>query len=97
MPRIQYSLTAEMEDGTTYDVVADMRDVARFETQPFGCSAQEISSRIYTALRFMAFSALDRKGKLPKDMDWSRFNDECVEVLDAPEADDSPKGGASAT
>jgi hypothetical protein len=93
MPQIQYSLSVEMEDGTTYDAVADQRDVARFEIQPFGTSAGEMTSRIYTSMRFLAWSALDRKGLLPKGMDWSRFDRECIEVVDTPGADDTPKGG----
>ncbi|MGK5737275.1 hypothetical protein [Micromonospora sp. URMC 103] len=72
-----------MEDGTTFDVVADQRDVAKFEIQDFGCSATELSSRFATAYRFMAWSALSRRGETK--LKWSDFDAQCVEVVDMPD------------
>lgn len=96
MPKIQYNFSVEMQDGTTYDAVADQRDVARFEIQPFGTSAADMATKLFTSMRFLAWSALDRKGSLPEGMSWDKFERECVEVLDTPGADDAPKAGKEA-
>jgi len=78
-----FELRAEMEDGTTYDVVADQRDVAKFEVQDFGCSAMELGSRMATAYRYMAWSALTRRGEIK--LKWLEFDAQCVEVSDMPD------------
>jgi hypothetical protein len=67
------NLTAEMEDGTNHEVVADQRDMAAWEGQDFH------SDKAYTVrVRFLAYNAL-RRTKVFKST-WQRFNDECVEV-----------------
>lgn len=78
-----FELRVEMEDGTTYDVVADQRDVAKFEVQDFGCSSNVLMSRISTAYRFMAWSALTRRGETK--LKWPEFDRQCVEVIDMPD------------
>ncbi|MEU5965953.1 hypothetical protein ABZ777_32510 [Micromonospora parva] len=82
-----FELRVEMEDGTTYDVVADQRDVARFEVQDFGCSSSVLMSRISTAYRFMAWSALTRRGEIT--LKWAEFDATCVEVIDMPDDEES--------
>lgn len=89
-----FELRAELEDGTTLDVVADQRDVAKFEVQDFGCSAVELSSRMATAYRYMAWSALTRRGQLPtedgkRQLTWPEWDAKCVEVIDLPDDEES--------
>ena len=100
-----FELRAEMEDGTTYDVVADQRDVAKFEVQDFGCSARDMLSRIATAYRYLAWSALTRRGEIKTP--WQEFDAQCVEVTDTPDEESAvpadaedpgqpaPSGGSS--
>jgi hypothetical protein len=71
-------LAVEMEDGKTYKVVADQRDIQRYELQPF---AGPISTHTITFMRFAAWSALERTGVI-KRMDWNKFNESCLEVSD---------------
>jgi hypothetical protein len=75
---MHYPLIATMDDGSQIKVVADQRDVARWEVQPFGTSLEQARSRSFTFLRFMAWNAARRGGltKLP----WERFDDECADV-----------------
>lgn len=88
MTRLRMELRAEMEDGRALDVVADQRDVARWEVQPFGCAMSEWDSRINLATRFLAWSALTRQGELAGQT-WDQFNADCVEVGDMPAPDDA--------
>ncbi|MBQ1039289.1 hypothetical protein [Micromonospora sp. C81] len=83
MPSMLFELRVEMEDGATYDVVADQRDAAKFEVQPFGCTTSEIASRISTAMRYMAWSALSRRNVIT--LKWDEFDAQCVEVTDMPD------------
>ncbi|MEU8329819.1 hypothetical protein [Micromonospora sp. NPDC048839] len=87
MATSRFELRAVMEDETTYDVVADQRDAARFEVQDFGCSARELMSRVATAYRFMAWSALTRRGEIK--LKWTEFDATCVEVIDMPDDEES--------
>lgn len=89
MAAIAIELRAEMEDGTVHNVVADQRDVARWEIQDFGTPFSLIDSRIHMAMRWLAWCALRRRGetKLP----WEKFDAQCVEAeslaVDDEEAD----------
>ncbi|MCT2277992.1 hypothetical protein M3G91_10180 [Micromonospora chalcea] len=86
MARIQVELHVEMEDGTTHDVVADQRDIARWEIQDFGCLFSEIESRSpMLALRWLAWSAMSRRGLTA--LPWPEFDEVCVEAAD-PGGDD---------
>lgn len=95
MPRLQIELSAEMDDGRTLEVVADQRDVARWEVQPFGCPMSEWSSRINLAYRWLAWSALTRHQLLAgpdgKQLTWDQFDSLCIEVSDPP-GDDGDQG-----
>lgn len=83
MPSMLIELRVEMEDGTTYDVVADQRDVAKWEVQDFGCSIREWDSRMNLAYRFLAWSALKRRGLI--DLTWDQFDAQCIEAADLPD------------
>jgi hypothetical protein len=61
--------------------------VAKFEVQDFGCSSSEIMSRISTAYRFMAWSALCRRDVIT--LKWPEFDRQCVEVIDMPDDEES--------
>lgn len=80
MPSILIELRAEMEDGPTYDVVADQRDVAKWEIQDFGCPFSDIDTRSMLALRWLAWSALSRRGLI--DLKWDEFDAQCIEAGD---------------
>lgn len=75
---MHYALVATMEDESTIEVVADQRDVARWEIQPFGTALEGARGRAFTFLRFLCWNAA-RRGKLTK-LDWSTFDDQCVDV-----------------
>lgn len=90
MPTILYELRAEMEDGTTYDVVADQRDLAKWEVQDFGCPFTEMENRAMLASRWLAWSALSRRGLI--DLKWPDFDAQCVEVGSIPEPNEADPG-----
>lgn len=80
MAAIRFDLQVEMEDGDTYRVVADQRDLSRFEQTDF------YNPRKHTLLRYLAWAAATRQGRIT--LDWVTFNAACVEVGDAaPEAE----------
>lgn len=91
MARLQIELRAELDDGRTLDVVADQRDVARWEVQPFGCPMSEWQTRINLAYRWLAWSALTRH-QLLDGMTWDQFDAVCVEASDPPTDDDGDQG-----
>lgn len=76
MPKLIHRLRAELEDGTDFEVSADQRDVAKWETQPFGTPLNQVASRLFTYQRFIAWSAAKRQG-LTK-LDWPKFDEQCV-------------------
>lgn len=87
MARFQLELHVEMEDGSTFDVVADQRDIARWEVQDFGCPfADAVERQLLMAFRYFAWSAASRRGLLPevdgKPMTWEQFDVLCVEASD---------------
>lgn len=92
MARIAVELHVEMEDGTTYDVVADQREVSKWEVQDFGTPFPEIGERMHLGLRWLAWSALSRRGELPavdgKPMSWEQFDALCVEASDPVDVDE---------
>ena len=77
----------EMEDGTTTDVVADQRDMAKWEIQPFGCAMSQLDSRMNLAYRWLAWSAMSRRGMT--DLKWDAFDAQCIEVRDLPDPEDA--------
>lgn len=87
MPSILIEIRAEMEDGTVHDVVADQRDVAKWEVQDFGCSFAEIDTRPMMALRWLAWCALSRRGETK--LAWPEFDAQCIEAGDPGDPEES--------
>lgn len=62
-----YDLTVTYDNGTTEAVTTGQREMAEFETQPFGCNSLEaLGARPVVYLRFVAWAALKRQDRLPK-------------------------------
>jgi hypothetical protein len=76
----KYKVT--MDDGTGYEVVADQRDVAKWEIMPFGTSWEMASTRLFTYSRFCAWNA-SRRAKRTTET-WDDWNEQCklVEGVD---------------
>lgn len=88
-----FDLDAEMEDGATFQVVADQRDVAAFECEPFGCAYLLVAqTRPFTFIRYLAWRAGLRR-KLHRYATWHEFDDACARVH---QRDDQPEEGDSA-
>jgi hypothetical protein len=77
---IRFSLQVELEGGGTYVVVADQRDVSRFEMTDF------YTPRKHTMLRYLAWAASVRQGMT--GLSWEQFTAECVEVGDVKPQDE---------
>ena len=90
MPTMIFALHVEMEDGTTYDVVADQRDLVRWERHPEG-SAITNEAKVMQMLRFLAWSVLQRTGEI--DLKWPAFDRQLVEAV---ERDDDEEAGVPA-
>jgi len=76
MASIVARLTVEMEDGATWDVAVDQRDIAKWEMQPFFDD-----DRVTVRQRYVAFAASAR-GK-QTELSWPKFDAACVEVRPA--------------
>jgi hypothetical protein len=75
---MHYPLIATMEDDSQIKVIADQRDVARWEIQPFGTSLEAARGRSFTFLRFLCWNAARRTGATK--LTWEQFDDRCVDV-----------------
>ncbi|MGC4769201.1 hypothetical protein ACLQ25_09500 [Micromonospora sp. DT44] len=90
MARLLVELHVEMEDGTMYGVVADQRDIAKWEVQDFGCPFTEVEDRTpMLAMRWLAWSALSRRGEVT--LAWPEFDAACLEA-DSTQGDDEDEG-----
>ena len=80
MATMLFQLTVEIEGADPYVIVADQRDVARWEVQPFGWPVSQIAERAgMLFFRYLAWSASTRQGRTKEAFDpWS---DLCIEVL----------------
>ncbi len=80
MPSMLFELTVEMDDGQTFQVVADQRDIARWEVQPFGWPfvAAETSMSM-GFFRFLGWSAMFRQQLTT--LTWDTFNAQCIEAM----------------
>ncbi|MEU5939407.1 hypothetical protein ABZ807_09470 [Micromonospora sp. NPDC047548] len=90
MATLLLEFQVEMEDGTTHEVVADQRDVAKWEVQEFGCPFDDIHSRVHLGYRWLAWSAMTRRGMT--GLSWPDFDAQCIEVVDKPEPDEPGDG-----
>lgn len=87
MSTLRFELSVEMDDGTKWEVVADQRDVARWEVQPFGWPAGQIKEQVSMAFfRFLAWSASTRQ-QFTTDT-WEKFDGLCVEAMPLPDPED---------
>lgn len=91
MDQTIYKVT--MEDGTTFEVVSDQRDIAKWETMPFGTPWNEADRKLFTYSRFRAWNASRRTKKTAET--WDDWNELCVEVASVEEAE-APDPGHSA-
>lgn len=85
-----HNLTVTYDGGQTEEVNAGQREMAEFETQPFGCSSLEaLSSRPVVFLRFLAWAALKRQNRLPKNgMPYAAWTDTVETVAFSPDKED---------
>lgn len=75
MPTFKQKIAVEMEDGKTWEAIADQRDIAKWEVSPmFG------DDRTHTMIRHLAWTASARQGKT--DLKWGSFDAACVEAGD---------------
>lgn len=97
MTALTYNLSAAMEGGSSFEVTADQRDIAKWEIEPFGCPVTAADSRSYTFTRYLAFSAGRRKGT--HALTWAEFGEQCinVEVLGDEPADAADPGSPAAS
>ena len=95
MPSLVFELAVEMDDGSTFAVVADQRDIARWEVQPFGWPVAQMEDSVsMTFFRFLAWSAAFRQ-QLTK-LTWEAFDKACVEALPPDDDGEEGKGGGPA-
>lgn len=96
MASLRFELTVELEDGSTYDVVADQRDMARWEVQDFGGPVADWKAKTFTFQRFIAWSSATRQ-QLTK-LTWPEFDAQCVcvEATDQEEPADAQDPGQTA-
>lgn len=76
-----FELHVVMADGEEFDVNADQRDFAMFECEPFGVPFYLVETRIFTAIRYLAWRAGKRQG-LHKVDTWDAWTDACLHVKD---------------
>lgn len=67
-----------MEDGETGQVVADQRDVAQWEIQPFGCPLPDLEGRMMLGTRWLCWHALYRTGGTGRK--WAEWSNDCIEA-----------------
>lgn len=82
MAKLLFELEVEMEGDTAgpYVVVADQRDVARWEVQSFGwpiVKVEEQASMLF--FRYLAWSASFRQQRTT--LPWGQWSELCVEVM----------------
>lgn len=100
MPVYTWRIVYELEDQPPAEVVADQRDVAQWELQPFGGPVANEQPVGVTFWRFLAWSACRRRGETK--LTWAQWTDQCVEAdlaVDpvAEDAEDPGQPGRSVT
>lgn len=90
MASMMWELRVEMDGGGEFVVVADQRDAAKWEVQPFGWPLTQIVEKGgVTFFRFVGWSAATRAGKTA--LTWDKFGDACVSVTNIT-GDDEEEG-----
>jgi len=79
MASMEIKIDYLMEDGSSGSAVADQRDVAEWEIQPFGCPLPDLESRMMLGARWLCWHALHRTGGT--DLKWADWSPLCVEAL----------------
>jgi hypothetical protein len=80
MATMLFELDVEMESGERYTIVADQRDIARWEVQSFGWPVTQIDEKAsVTLFRFLAWSASVRQQRTVET--WEVWSSKCIEVL----------------
>jgi hypothetical protein len=89
MASIQLKYTVEMEDGNTFEVTADQRDLSKYERSDAYVNpiiqydaqgkARQVNVGAQTQTRYLAFNALRRTKQI--NLSWQKFDDTCVEVM----------------
>ncbi|MEV4350969.1 hypothetical protein AB0J83_41460 [Actinoplanes sp. NPDC049596] len=87
----QYRLVVTMDNGDVHELVADQRDVAKWEMSEF----DKPTAGPRTQSRFLAWNVMRRKGLTKSQFD--KWNDECANVDHKAdeEADPTKKGQSS--
>lgn len=84
----RYEFTVELDGDEPFVVVADQRDLARWEVQPFGCAttkATETSPVLW--VRYLAWSASTRQGDTT--LSWDAWQQVCVDVAEVEQPEDA--------
>lgn len=79
MAKMLFDLEVEMEGHEPYQIVADQRDIARWEVQSFGWPIIKLEEQVSMLFfRFLAWSAAVRQQRTTEGFDaWSA---KCIEV-----------------
>jgi len=87
-----FNIEATMADGTVWKTTGDQRDIAWFETEPFGCPFYQMQGRPFTFMRYLAWRAGKREG-LHHYSTFEAFSDACVSTrnLDQPDGEEAPE------
>lgn len=88
MAKLLFELEVEMEGQPPYMVVADQRDVARWEVQTFGwpiIKIEDEASMIF--FRFLAWAASTRQQLTTEG--WEAWSAKCIEALPPEDEEES--------
>ena len=95
MASMQFDLDVELEDGSTYTVTADQRDIAKFEMSKDGYAFNLAEERgMMPIFRFIAWNALRRTGQTT--LGWAAFDDVLIEAMPTDEEDPTGVGPTNA-
>ena len=88
---IIFDLHVVGESDVEFYVVADQRDMAKWEVQPFGGPITELDKIAMLGLRYLAWSAATRQRLTV--LNWDEWSDWCIEAMprddaEAPAGDD---------
>jgi hypothetical protein len=84
---MRFDLTVTYDDGTTAQVSAGQREMARWEAEDFGCSSlSAMDVKPMTFMQYLAWSALKRAGEVK--VPFAKWADTVEEVSD--EEDTTP-------
>ena len=85
MAALRWEIEVELDGRPPYLVVADQRDIARWEVQPFGGPVSQLEAMAMTAFMFLAWSASTRQGLT--DLDWPGWQGVCAGAMPVDDED----------